>query len=82
MRTTLTIDPDVAHRLRELRRERDIPFKTLINEALRRGIADLDRPRTGESLFRIEPLDLGRCRLPDLDDVAAALSFAEGDAFR
>ncbi len=39
MRTTLTLDPDVAARLRELSRERGISFKEAVNSTLRRGLA-------------------------------------------
>jgi hypothetical protein len=39
MRTTLTIDPDVAHMLEEeVHRERK-PMKQVVNEALRRGLS-------------------------------------------
>ena len=38
MRTTLTLDPDVADRLRELARERRLPFKQVVNAVLRRGL--------------------------------------------
>lgn len=40
MRTTLTIDDDIAARLRERARERGLPFKRVVNEALRAGLAD------------------------------------------
>ena len=37
MRTTLTLDTDVAHFLKEQSRLQDKPFKQVVNEALRRG---------------------------------------------
>jgi hypothetical protein len=37
MRTTLTLDDDVAAALERLRRSRRIGLKRLVNEALRRG---------------------------------------------
>jgi hypothetical protein len=40
MRTTLTLDPDVADRLKALARERGLPFKQVVNAVLRRGLAD------------------------------------------
>jgi plasmid stability protein len=39
MRTTLTLDPDVASRVRSLAAERGISFKQAINELLRAGLA-------------------------------------------
>jgi hypothetical protein len=39
MRTTLTLDADVADRLKTLARERGLPFKQVVNAVLRRGLA-------------------------------------------
>lgn len=39
MRTTVTLDPDLAAKLRALARERGVPFKEVLNSALRRGLA-------------------------------------------
>jgi hypothetical protein len=38
MRTTLTLDEDVAARLQHLTRERGISFKVAVNETLRAGL--------------------------------------------
>lgn len=38
MRTTVTLDADVAQRIRELMRERGAGFKETINDVLRRGL--------------------------------------------
>src|SRR5437660_12933834 len=37
MRTTIDLDPDVDARLRALARERGVPLRTVINDALRAG---------------------------------------------
>jgi hypothetical protein len=39
MRTTLTLDPDIARMLAEEARRQRKPFKQVVNEALRRGLA-------------------------------------------
>jgi hypothetical protein len=39
MRTTITLDPDLAAKLRSLASERDISFKEAVNTVLRRGLA-------------------------------------------
>ena len=39
MRTTVTLDPDLAAKLRALARERGVSFKEAINNALRIGLA-------------------------------------------
>ena len=38
MRTTVTLEPDLAAKLRALARERGIPFKEALNGAIRRGL--------------------------------------------
>lgn len=81
MRTTLSLDDDVAARIEQLRKALDKPLKELVNEALRRGLIDLETPRT-VAPYRTRPLDLGRCRLPNLDDIASAIAAAEGEEFR
>lgn len=40
MRTTLTIDDDNVARLRRRMRARRIPFKQVVNEAIRAGLSD------------------------------------------
>jgi hypothetical protein len=39
MRTTVTLDPDVEARLRQVMRERDLSFKDALNTAIRAGLA-------------------------------------------
>jgi hypothetical protein len=81
MRTTLTIDNDVAVVLERLRKTRDASLKELINEALRRGLKEMSaRPKQREP-FRTKSADLGQM-LINIDDVAEALAIAEGDAFK
>lgn len=38
MRTTVTLDPDVAAKLQAVARERGISFKAALNEAVRQGL--------------------------------------------
>lgn len=81
MRTTLSLDDDVAARIEQLRHALDKPLKELVNEALRRGLVGMHEPRA-PAPYRTQPVDLGRCRLPNVDDVASALAAAEGEGFR
>ena len=39
MRTTVTLDEDVLARLRAMARERGVPFKVALNDAVRAGLA-------------------------------------------
>ncbi len=57
MRTTLTIDNDIADSLKEQARLQDRPFKQVVNDALRRGLSQAveeERP-----VFRVKPLPGG-----------------------
>jgi hypothetical protein len=81
MRTTLSLDDDVAAALERLRKGRDASFKELVNEALRQGLRHMDRKQRRTRL-RTRVVDLGRCRIGSLDDVAEALALGEGEAFR
>ncbi len=55
MRTTVTLEEDVAVRLREAARLRGISFKAVINEAIRAGLAEPPDARP----FRVEARPLG-----------------------
>lgn len=79
MRTTLTIDDDLATALQKLGKTRKQSFKVIVNDALRRGLGELkSRPRKGKA-YKIRPMDLGQCHLENLDCTSDALDFAEGD---
>jgi hypothetical protein len=81
MRTTLTLDDDVAILLKRLSQERQVPFKTLLNEALRAGLRQLEAPASPPA-FHTQPVLLGRCLVGNLDDIAEVLALVEGDAFK
>ena len=80
MRTTLTIDDDVAVILERLRRAQNKTLKELVNEALRRGLRDMnDRPRRRER-FRTTSVALGRIRTgAGIDNITEVLAIAEGE---
>lgn len=81
MRTTLTIDDDVAVAVDRIRRARDASFKDIVNEALRRGLREMSgraKPRSG---FRTSSVDLGRLKSGAIDNVAEVLAIGEGDGF-
>lgn len=54
MRTTLTLDDDVAAKLRELAHRRRVPFKEVVNEVLRRGLAAQERRGESRRPFPVE----------------------------
>lgn len=82
MRTTLTLDDDVAAALERLRKERRQSLRAVVNETLRRGLGKPGRPRKPGARFRTRALSLGRCRLDNLDNIAEVLAVAEGESFR
>lgn len=82
MRTTLTLDDDVAAALEQLRRARDASLKDVINDTLRRGLSDLaTRPKRHEP-FETRVVELGRLRLASIDNISESLAVAESEAFK
>lgn len=80
MRTTLTLDDDVAARLERLRRDRR--FKDLVNEALRAGLDQLEAEvHEPAERYEVRPVE-GEPLRTDLDNVADVLAEVEGDDFR
>ena len=56
MRTTLTLDPDVAKALRQLAHDTQRSFKQVVNDAIRAGLA---RPLPRGRRYRLAPRSLG-----------------------
>jgi hypothetical protein len=54
MRTTLTLDPDVAKMLEEEAHRQRKPFKQIVNDAIRRGLAPGAAPRK-PTRYRVRP---------------------------
>lgn len=83
MRTTLSLDKDVAAALERVRKARKSPLKQVVNEALRRGLGQMaSPPRPPRRPFRTKPVSLGRCRVGNVDNVSEVLAVAEGETFR
>jgi len=82
VRTTLTLDEDVAAKLKAEARRSGRSFKETVNSALRRALTEA-RHAPGEPPFRVEARDLGRLRPGlSLDNVAELLEQAEGPLHR
>ncbi len=56
MRTTVTLDPDVAAKLRAVMQTRGLPFKTVLNDAVRAGLA---APQARGRTFRVTARPMG-----------------------
>ena len=82
MRTTMTLEKDVAARLEQMARKRRQPFKAIVNEALRAGLDVLDKPARVRTPFETTGFDLGPSLLGSLDDVEGVLTRVEGESHR
>lgn len=59
MRTTLTLDDDLAARLRERARHSGESFKNVVNAVLRRGLRQGEKPKPRLPRFVVEPKACG-----------------------
>ncbi len=76
MRTTLTIDDDVASLLKREARKSGEPFKEVVNRALRLGLTAKPPARKP---FKVKPINLG---LPPFTKVEELLDWLEGPEHR
>ena len=78
MRTTLTIDDDVAFGLKRMQEsERGKSFKEVVNEVLRRGLTS-PKPKQGGKKFKVKALPLGLREGLNLDNIEELLDQVEG----
>ena len=84
MRTTLTLDDDIADTLKEQARLLDMPFKQVVNDVLRRGMSPAIRETQAE--YRVTPNRSGLApgidplKLNQLNDQLEAEDFAGPNA--
>ena len=82
MRTTLTLDDDVAIAIERLRRSRKASLKQIVNQVLREGLKQANaRPKRGEP-FQTRVVDLGEPLIPNVDNVAEVLDLVEGESYK
>ena len=81
MRTTLTLEPDVVAMIDQLQKDQGGSLKGIVNQALRSGLQSMLIPPPTRDWFQTREVDLGRCRLGSLDDVADVLAMGEGEGF-
>lgn len=79
MRTTLTIDDDVAAKLKRL--AKGSRYKDVVNRALRLGLQQIESSTKSTPHYRTEPVS-GKPRQMNLDNVAELLAESEGDSWR
>lgn len=74
MRTTVTLDPDVAAKLRQAARERGVSFKAALNDAARAGLGP--SPRIARR-YRMPSRRMGVRKDVDLDHAGRLLGELE-----
>jgi hypothetical protein len=83
MRTTLTIEPDIAAQLGRIRKEREVSLKALVNDALRRGLRQLSAPeKKSRKRSFTQPVDLGQPLIGNIDCIGELLARLEGELYR
>lgn len=81
MRTTLSIDDDVLEKARSTAAKRRLPFRTVINEALRAGLGSIALPADALP-YQTKPHRLGLKAGRNLDNIQELLAQSEGEDFR
>jgi hypothetical protein len=81
MRTTLSIDDDVLEKAKAVAAKRRLPFRTVINEALRAGLKSLGTPPPALP-YRTKAHKLGLRAGRNLDNIQELLAQVEGEDAR
>jgi hypothetical protein len=82
MRTTITLEDDVAVSLKRLGKTRRLKFDALVNLVLREGIKSMMGPVKRRKTFQTRSVDLGPCGTANVDNVGEVLAIAESKSFR
>jgi hypothetical protein len=81
MRTTLTLDDDVAAKVHAAANSRGISFRQAVNEYLRMGLMTR-KELSGQAAFRVTARDLGELPGLNYDNIAELLQHLDGAANR
>ena len=81
MRTTLTLDADVAAKAKRGAARLGKPFKSVINAALRIGLEEVLKPAAAKP-YRAKPLPLGLKKGFSYDNIGELLAQIEGEDYR
>lgn len=82
MRTTLSLEDDVAALLKRIMRQQDRTLKDTVNAALRAGLVAISSPAPSSPPYRVRPFNLGPSLMGSLDNIEEVLSRAEGEDHR
>jgi hypothetical protein len=82
MRTTLTLDDDVAAKLKTEAQRAGRPFREIVNEMLRRGLENR-RATAQRQAFKVRVRDPGNIKPGlSLDNIAELIEHVEGSLHR
>lgn len=81
MRTTLTLDDDVAAKLKAEARRTGRPFRDIVNETLRHGLVTR-QTAPAQQPFKVVARDLGLRQGLSLDNIAELIEQVEGPRHR
>ena len=82
MRTTLTLEPDVAAAIKAAKRRSGATHKEIVNEALRRGLFQAEKPARLPARYVTQPVDPGLPAIEGVHSVHDMMAFAAGEDFR
>ena len=78
MRTTLTLDDDVAARLRQEVAKRKRPLKQVVNDVMRAGFDSTHVAPAKTRPYVMKTFDLGECLVDNLDNIEEVLDRVDG----
>ncbi|MBM3710433.1 MAG: BrnA antitoxin family protein [Actinobacteria bacterium] len=81
MRTTISIDNDVIERARAVAEKLGTPFKTVVNEALRSGLDQIEQPAKYRS-YKTKPHKMSLKAGRNIDNIGELLAQIEGEDHR
>ena len=82
MRTTLTLDCDVAQKAKALTAQSGKSFKSVINEALRAGFDQIEHTKPRRKPFRTKPFKSELREGISIDNIGELLARVEGEDYR
>lgn len=83
MRTTLTLDDDIAVQLTRLRETRKMSLRDAVNVAMRLGLTQMNNPAPfKKKTYKTPTFHATRSLLGDMTSTADMLAVAEGEDYR
>jgi hypothetical protein len=82
MKETLIIEGDVLAALEQFRRDRNATLEEVVNEALRRGLREMEAQPKPRMPFRTMSVDCGTPLIANIDNVAEVLAVIEGEDYK